>query len=49
MTPGGIAALEVGQGQAAQVALILEENGLTIIEISKDLSGIERCVIAEKR
>lgn len=49
LTPGGIAALEVGQGQAAQVALILEENGLTIIEISKDLSGIERCVIAEKR
>lgn len=48
LAPGGFAALEVGQGQAAQVAELLQAQGLTTVEVHQDLGGIERCVIAAK-
>lgn len=46
---GGILALEMGLGQARQVAAFLEEfDKFKHIEIKKDLGGIERIVIAAK-
>jgi len=46
LAPGGIAVLEVGQGQAAQVAALLVHSGLVAAAPRRDLGGIERCVIA---
>lgn len=43
---GGFAALEVGAGQAQAAAKLLEQVGLTNIEILCDYSDIERVVIA---
>lgn len=40
--------LEAGIGQAATIAKIFEQNGLHLIEIVPDLSGIDRCVILQK-
>jgi release factor glutamine methyltransferase len=46
---GGILALEVGLGQANQVAdLILNQKGFEDTEIQKDLGGVERIVLARK-
>jgi release factor glutamine methyltransferase len=41
----GVAVLEVGAGQAASVAALLGDSGLTIDEFARDLSGIERAVV----
>jgi release factor glutamine methyltransferase len=46
LTPGGIFAAEIGQGQASAVAAILVQNGLAIDRFAPDLAGILRCVIA---
>jgi release factor glutamine methyltransferase len=46
LEPDGIAAFEVGAGQAAQVAALLTDAGLAIRAIRQDLGGIERCVVA---
>lgn len=43
---GGIAALEVGQGQDGPVSVLLEAAGLTVQEVRADLGGIGRCVVA---
>jgi release factor glutamine methyltransferase len=43
---GGYIVVEVGQGQAETVAEILEQNGLTIDDITQDLAGTPRCVSA---
>ena len=40
--------LEAGIGQALSIAKIFEQNGLHLIEIVPDLSGIDRCVILQK-
>ena len=45
---GGYVLLEVGIGQAEKVAQIFQEKGLSLCEIVKDLSGINRCVILKK-
>ncbi len=44
----GYILLEAGQGQAKPIADIFEHEGLHLIEIRPDLSGIERCVILKK-
>lgn len=44
LTPGGIAALEVGQGQAGDVARLLAAAGIAVTGIFRDLGGVERCV-----
>lgn len=41
----GIAVLECGEGQAADVAAIAEIHGLCHVETCCDLAGIERCVV----
>lgn len=48
LVPGGKVFLEVGQGQAASVAGLLEAQGLRPLGVRCDLAGIERCVIAER-
>lgn len=44
----GLALLEVGAGQAQDVAALATANGLRIAGITRDLSGIERCVVIRK-
>ena len=45
---GGILLFETGADQAAEVAAILEENGLAQVAVTKDLNGIDRVVSAVK-
>lgn len=45
LAPNGIAVLEFGQGQAADVTAIAEANELRMLETCKDLAGIERCAV----
>jgi L-threonylcarbamoyladenylate synthase len=45
---GSTLALEVGEGQAEEVAGLLSTAGLADIETRRDLAGIERVVIARK-
>ncbi len=40
--------IEIGYGQRNQSLKILNENGFYINKISKDLSGIDRCIISTK-
>lgn len=49
LNPGGYAFFEVGQGQAGHVEELFERQGLKALEPAKDMAGITRCVIAEKR
>lgn len=49
LNDGGFIAFEVGHNQAQEVKEILERNGYTNIEITKDLAGIDRVVSALKR
>jgi len=46
LAPDGIAALEVGAGQAALVAAIMTRQGLRIAKIVRDLANNERVVVA---
>ncbi len=48
LVPGGSIAVEVGQGQARDVARIFADAGLSEIEIRRDLAGIERLVAARR-
>jgi release factor glutamine methyltransferase len=49
LKPGGLAFLEMGEGQASAVVEILDGSGLETRKIARDLAGIGRCVIAEHR
>jgi release factor glutamine methyltransferase len=40
--------LEVGDGQAGDVAALIRQAGLVLDEIVKDLQGIPRCIVARK-
>jgi release factor glutamine methyltransferase len=42
LRPGGLLALEMGQGQAAAVGTLLEKAGFVQVATRKDLGGIER-------
>jgi release factor glutamine methyltransferase len=44
LKPGGIAAVEVGDGQAAEVAALFQAAGLGRIRVEKDFNGIARVV-----
>jgi release factor glutamine methyltransferase len=46
---GGLAFLEMGEGQDAEIVEILAHSGLGTRKIATDLAGIGRCVIAEHR
>jgi release factor glutamine methyltransferase len=44
----GIAVFELGAGQAAAVTATMRSAGLTIIEVRRDLAGIERCLVLRR-
>ena len=46
LLPGGLLCFEFGRGQGNDVCRILEENGFTVLERSRDYNNIERAVIA---
>jgi release factor glutamine methyltransferase len=46
LRPGGLLALEVGLGQPAAVASLVEEHGLVDVRVRKDLAGRPRVVLA---
>lgn len=46
--PGGYIVCEVGQGQAAAVAALLQRAGLTVTDTRRDLAKIPRVVVARK-
>jgi release factor glutamine methyltransferase len=46
MTPCAVFIVEIGMGQAADIAAILRKHGLSVEAVDCDLSGIERCMIA---
>lgn len=48
IAPGGLIALEVGAGQAGDVAALLAEAGLPGAWTRCDLGGIERCVMVRR-
>ncbi len=48
LVPGGLLALEVGEGQAEVVAAVMSETGYCEIAIENDLCGIERAVTARR-
>jgi release factor glutamine methyltransferase len=48
LAPGGIFAGEVGAGQAAGAAAVLEARDIYLETFERDLAGIERCVLARK-
>ena len=47
LKPGGYMCLEFGMGQGDAVCRILEENGYTVLERSRDYNDRERAVIAQ--
>ncbi len=46
LVPGGVVAMEFGEGQAGELAAAAEEAGLEEVEIATDLSGRERFLFA---
>lgn len=46
LLPGGYLCFEFGMGQGNDVCRILEENGFTVLERTRDYNNIERAVIA---
>lgn len=49
LKPKGYILLEIGIDQAQDVIKIFQEQGLVHLSTKKDLSGIERCVVFEKK
>ncbi len=47
LKPGGYLCFEFGMGQGGAVCRILEENGYTVLERTKDYNDIERAVLAQ--
>ncbi len=48
LKPGGLIALEFGEGQGERVKELLEERGFKGVKIFKDLSGIDRVALGVK-
>ena len=42
---GGFLALEIGETQAEELKVLLEKNGFIDIKVTKDLAGLDRCVV----
>ncbi|GAB4128745.1 MAG: peptide chain release factor N(5)-glutamine methyltransferase [Rhodothalassiaceae bacterium] len=49
LRPGGLVALEIGVGQAEDVATLLEESGLETTGLLHDLAGMPRVILARNR
>ncbi len=48
LSPDGLCALEVGDGQAGSVESILSGAGLGVLSRARDLGGRDRCVLARR-
>lgn len=48
LKPDGLVCFEFGKGQAKTISKILQKNKFEILNIYKDLAGIERCILARK-
>jgi release factor glutamine methyltransferase len=48
MRPAALLAFEVGQGQAQDVAMHAQAQGFALLEIAKDIQGIDRVVVLER-
>ena len=48
LVPGGLAAFEIGNGQADSVHRIMAAAGLRHIATARDLAAVERCVLFRK-
>jgi release factor glutamine methyltransferase len=48
-SPGAIAVVEVGAGQATGVTAIMAEAGLVLRGVRYDLSGVDRCLVLGQR
>ena len=46
LSPNGFVALEIGAGQCAAVAKLLESAGYKVAQVEKDLQGHERVIVA---
>lgn len=49
LVPGGRAAIEVGAGQSAPAGKIVAAAGLDLLELRRDLAGIERCLVVARQ
>jgi len=49
LTPGGLVGFEVGIGQSGDIAALMSQYGLEVLEERNDLGGVARAVIARKR
>ena len=47
LKPGGYLCFEFGDGQGDDVCAILEDNGYSVLERTKDYNGVERAVLAQ--
>ncbi|MGO8916990.1 MAG: peptide chain release factor N(5)-glutamine methyltransferase [Stellaceae bacterium] len=45
LRPGGLGLVELGQGQAAAVAALMGAAGLAVLQVGRDLAGIERVLV----
>lgn len=48
LAPGGLVGVEVGAGQAGDVAVLFAAAGLSVLCVAEDLAGIGRCVFATR-
>jgi release factor glutamine methyltransferase len=47
LAPGGLAVLELGQGQAAEVTALARASGLEAVGLRADLAGIDRALLLQ--
>lgn len=45
LKPGGVLAVEIGEGQAQDVRGLFQNKGLSSLEVRKDWAGLDRCVL----
>ena len=48
LAPGGLAAFEIGAGQAESAATVLGESELKLLETRSDLAALPRCLLFGK-
>ena len=49
LSPSGFVALEIGAGQRTAVEEIFGQHGQQIVEVVRDLQGIERVIVAQPK
>ena len=49
LSASGIGVVEIGAGQRDAVAEILDDSGLSVLDVRQDLAGFDRCVVFKSR